>query len=137
MTNRRVHQGHVVGARQRIRDDLRIAQRVEAIAAYSDDKGGALEPAKRPAHAMDMLWSNASPMQVHYGDQDPIMPPELLADLRARLARWGVEHEVCIYPGANHAFSAPAPHMHHAEATAASWEATVRFLRPKLGLRGG
>jgi carboxymethylenebutenolidase len=91
----------------------------------------ALTP-KRPTHPMDLMWNIACPVLVIYGEADPIMPPELLAELRKRLEQWRVEHEVKLYPGASHAFAAPAPHMHHAEAAAASWQDAMSFLERRL-----
>jgi carboxymethylenebutenolidase len=88
---------------------------------------------KRPAHPIDLVWSITSPVLLIYGDQDPIMPPDLLAELRRRFDQWGIRNEVRIYPGAGHAFSADAPHMHNAEATAASWEAATNFLERNTG----
>lgn len=88
---------------------------------------------KRPADPMDLVWAIRCPVLVIYGDQDGIMPPDQLADLRKRFEQWGVQNEVRIYPGAGHAFSAPAPHMHHADASAASWQAAVAFVQRHLG----
>lgn len=90
---------------------------------------------KRPAHPMDMIWSIACPVLVIYGDQDPLMPPERLAELRRRLELWGVPHEIRIYQGAGHAFSAPAAHMHNAAATEASWAEARGFLERALAAR--
>lgn len=72
-------------------------------------------------------------MLVIYGDRDPIMPPERLAELRRRLEQWDVPHEIRIYEGAGHAFSAPAPHMHNAAAADASWRDAMAFLDRSLG----
>jgi len=83
---------------------------------------------KRPAHAMDLIWSITSPVLLIYGDQDPIMPPDLLNEIRSRFDRWGIANEVCIYPGAGHAFSADAEALHNADATAASWHAATGFM---------
>ncbi len=84
--------------------------------------------AKRPAHAMDMVWNINCPVMVIYGDKDTTMAPERLADLRSRFERWGVKNEIKIYPGAGHAFSAPAPHMYNAAAAAGSWTDAVNFV---------
>jgi carboxymethylenebutenolidase len=89
--------------------------------------------ARHPAHPVDMVWNAACPLLILYGDQDPLMPPELLADLRARLEQWNIQHDIRIYPGASHAFTAPAPHMHHAGATAAADAAALAFIRDPKG----
>jgi carboxymethylenebutenolidase len=82
-----------------------------------------------PVHPMDLIWQLNCPTLFIYGDQDMVMPPELLGDLRARIDRWGVEAEVRRYAGAGHAFSAPWGPMRHAEADRAAWQDAVDFLR--------
>ncbi len=84
--------------------------------------------ARHPAHPVDMVWSLACPVLLIYGDQDPLMPPDLLADLRGRFDQWGIDADIRLYPGASHAFTAPAPHMHHAEATIGAWDAATAFV---------
>lgn len=90
---------------------------------------------KRPVSPIDLMWNIAAPVLIIYGDADPIMPPELREEVKARLERWGVEHQFKLYPGAGHAFSAPAAHMHNAEATAQSWAAAIGFLKQRVGAR--
>jgi carboxymethylenebutenolidase len=82
-----------------------------------------------PVHPVDLLWQLTCPTLFIYGDQDPVMPPELLADLRERIDRWGVDAEVRLYAGAGHAFSAPWGVMRHDEADRAAWDDAVAFLR--------
>jgi carboxymethylenebutenolidase len=89
--------------------------------------------AKRPSHALDHIWSIACPVLLISGDQDPILSPAILAEFRERFERWGIRHDIRVYPGAGHAFSAEAPNMHHAEAAAASWTAATDFLARALG----
>jgi carboxymethylenebutenolidase len=81
-----------------------------------------------PVHAIDLLWMLTCPTLVIYGDEDPVMPPELLADLRARITQWSVPAEVRIYPGAGHAFSAPWGVMRHEASALASWADASAFL---------
>jgi carboxymethylenebutenolidase len=103
-----------------------------AVAFYpSQPTFGELTP-KRPAHLVDLLWMLTCPTLVIYGDQDVVMDAAGLADLRDRLARWDVDHELRVYEGAGHAFGAPTPLMHHAEAAEASWRDAVEFLRRRL-----
>ncbi|HMD46837.1 MAG TPA: dienelactone hydrolase family protein [Acidimicrobiales bacterium] len=90
--------------------------------------------AEHPVHPIDLLWSLRGPSLFLYGDEDPVMGPELLADLRGRLARWDVDATVITYPGAGHAFCAPVPPMRHDQADRAAWADAVAFaarhLRP-------
>jgi carboxymethylenebutenolidase len=92
----------------------------------------ALTP-KRPVHAIDLIWAIRSPVLMISGDQDAVLPPTVLEEIRRRFEQWGVRYENRLYPGAGHAFSADAPHMHNAEASAASWREATGFLRRHLG----
>jgi carboxymethylenebutenolidase len=83
---------------------------------------------KRPVHAWDLIWAIRSPVLVVSGGDDPILPPAVIDELRRRFEQNGVEHEIHVYAGAGHAFTGEARHMHHAEATAASWAAAKAFL---------
>ena len=76
---------------------------------------------QRPVHPMDLLWNVACPLHIVYGDQDPVMPAERLADLRHRLEQWGIEHQIHFFPGAGHAFSAPRGPLRNDAADRASW----------------
>ncbi len=87
---------------------------------------------KRPSHPMELMWNIPCPVMVIYGDEDYLMPPPLLEQLRANLVKWNIEHEIIVYPGAKHAFTAPSPEMHHAAATADSWKAANAFLAKHL-----
>jgi carboxymethylenebutenolidase len=86
-----------------------------------------------PTHPMDLIWQLTCPTLFIYGDQDMVMPPELLEDLRARIDRWGVDADVRRYPGAGHAFSAPWGPMRHAAADEAAWHDAVSFLKTHTG----
>lgn len=87
---------------------------------------------KRPTQPVDLLWNIACPVLVIYGDQDPIGTPEVIADLRARLTQWSIDHEIKVYAGAGHAFSAPFGPLRHADADRASWRDATDFLRRNL-----
>src|SRR6266496_2449301 len=69
-----------------------------------------------PVHPIDLLWQLTCPTLFIYGEDDMVMPADLLADLRARIERWSVDAEVRTYPGATHAFSAPWGPMRNEEA---------------------
>jgi carboxymethylenebutenolidase len=88
--------------------------------------------ARRPLQPVDLLWNIGCPVMFIYGDQDAVMAPERLADLRQRLEQWDIDHTIAIYPGAGHAFSAPVPPLRHDAADRASWVDAVRFLDTHL-----
>ena len=89
-----------------------------------------------PVHPIDLLWQLTCPTLFIYGDDDMVMPPDLLADLRARIDRWGVDAEVRTYPGATHAFSAPWGPMRNEEADRIAWGDAVAFLTTHTNVRG-
>ena len=82
-----------------------------------------------PAHLVDLLWAATCPMLIVYGDRDVVMSSEQLAQVRARLERWGVDHEVLTFPGAGHAFMAEADGFHHPQAAIAAHQSALDFLR--------
>ena len=86
----------------------------------------------RPAHPMDLLWLLTCPTLIIYGDDDIIMSAEQLDSVRAGLVSSGVDHEVRVYAGAGHAFSAPSPAFYHEAADLASWPDAVEFLQRAL-----
>jgi carboxymethylenebutenolidase len=75
------------------------------------------------------MWQLTCPTMFIYGDQDMVMPPDLLADVRSRIERWGIDAEVRQYPGAGHAFSAPWGPMRNADADQSAWADAVSFLQ--------
>lgn len=44
-------------------------------------------------------------MLMMYGDQDPIMPPDLPDDVRRRIDAWSIDCTVTLYGGAGHTFN--------------------------------
>ncbi len=63
---------------------------------------------RSPVHPIDLLWMLDTPTLFMYGEDDELMQPDTLADLRARIERWDVPAEVITYPGAGHAFTVPS-----------------------------
>jgi len=90
---------------------------------------------KRPVSARDLLWAIRSPVLLISGGDDPILPPDVIADLRARLKMAAIRHEVHVYKGAGHAFTGEARNLHHAEATRHSWSVANSFLADVLSMR--
>ena len=85
-----------------------------------------------PVHPVDLLWMLTSPTLFIYGDEDQVMPADLLADVRGRIARWSVPAEVRLYPGAGHAFTVPSGPMRHEESAVAAWTDATAFLDVQL-----
>ena len=92
---------------------------------------GELGPTK-PVHVVDLLWSIACPILFLIGDQDVVLPPDRLAELRGRLEQWNVDAAVKVYPGAGHAFNAHGSTLYHREADERSWDDAAAFLAEHL-----
>ena len=87
-------------------------------------------------------WEGAQPdytkmaaaVQGHYAEKDDYFNPEAVAGLDKQLEAAGVEHELFIYPGADHAFfNDTRPEVYDADAAATAWDRTLAFFRSKLG----
>jgi carboxymethylenebutenolidase len=88
--------------------------------------------ATRPAHPVDLVWNLNCPVFFAYGEQDPLMPPELLAKLRQRLRQWGIEHTIRIFPGCGHSFGAPIPGLHAPVSYQQAWDEALSFAADHL-----
>jgi len=86
-----------------------------------------------PVHPVDLLWQMTCPALFLYGDQDKLMPPGALADMRARIDYWKVDARVNVYPGAGHSFTCPRGPMRNAEANRAAWNDAITFLSEHMG----
>jgi len=82
--------------------------------------------AKHPVHAIDLLWNISSPILFLYGDQDFLA--DVMPEIQRRLEQWGIDHQMRVYEGAGHAFSAPDPPLRHDEADSASWADALAFV---------
>jgi carboxymethylenebutenolidase len=89
----------------------------------------------RPVQPVDLLWTIACPVMLIYGDNDPVWPPVMADDVRRRLDQWHIEHQINVYPGAGHAFSAPVAPLRHHDADVASWADAVAFVGRHLQSR--
>jgi carboxymethylenebutenolidase len=81
---------------------------------------------KRPLQPIDLLWSIACPLLLIHGDQDEILVG-VMPEIRRRLEHWQIQHEIRVYPGAGHAFSAPVPPLRNEAADIASWSDALAF----------
>lgn len=91
-----------------------------------------LSPA-RPVQPVDLLWQLTCPALFLYGDKDRLVSPQLLADMRARIDRWGVDARINLYAEAGHSFTCPRGPMRNAEADRAAWQDAITFLTKHLG----
>jgi carboxymethylenebutenolidase len=86
----------------------------------------------KPVHVTDLLWNIACPILFLIGDEDVVLPPDRLAELRGRLDRWGIDARVLVYPGAQHAFNAHGSVLYHEAADLQSWDDATAFLAAHL-----
>ncbi len=87
----------------------------------------------RPVHPIDLLWQVTCPALFLYGDQDKLMSPSLLADMRHRIDDWRVDARIKMYPGAGHSFTCPHGPMRNAEADRVAWNDAITFLSEHMG----
>ncbi len=87
-------------------------------------------------------WPGARPdyskmtasVQGHYAEKDDYFGPDAVAGLEQELAAAGVDSELFIYPGVDHAFFNDArPEVFDAGAAALAWGRTLDFLRSTVG----
>jgi carboxymethylenebutenolidase len=86
-----------------------------------------------PVHPIDLLWQVTCPALFLYGDQDKLMSPRVLADMRERIDYWKVDARIQMYPGAGHSFTCPRGSMRNDEADVAAWNDAVTFLSEHMG----
>ena len=88
---------------------------------------------RHPAHVIDLIWNIACPFLLLAGERDPVMSPELLAEVEGRLSRWGVDHHIRTYPGAGHAFCSPGFGDYSAATSEAAWRDGLQFVVDRIG----
>lgn len=102
---------------------LLLAARTPRVAAAVSFYGG------RPLDEADARQL-ACPILAFYGGRDQGIPPERIEQDRAMLTRHEVDHEIVVYPEADHAFfNDTRPHIYDREAAAAAWQRTLAFFR--------
>ena len=96
--------------------------------------GGIVNP--REGLKLEPLLSEADRIKVPvlclFGDKDASIPPSDVKAIRARLGMQPREHEVIVYPGAEHGFFCDERPSYKADAAADAWQRTVRWLELRL-----
>ena len=86
-------------------------------------------------------WPKAQPdyskikakVQGHYAENDSFAGPDMVRALEAQLRDLGVDAEMFIYPGAEHAFfNDTRPEVYDAASSKVAWERTTEFFRGQL-----
>jgi carboxymethylenebutenolidase len=92
-----------------------------------------LDPARKPHEPLDAVARIRCPVLGLYGEEDALIPPADVDQLRHRLAESGQPFEIRLYPGAGHAFmNDTRPAMYRPDAAADAWPRLVAFLRERL-----
>jgi carboxymethylenebutenolidase len=92
-----------------------------------------LSPAA-PVHPVDLLWQLTCPALFLYGDQDKLLPADVLGEMRTRIDHWQVDATINLYPGVGHSFTAPRGASRNAAADQAAWNDATTFLAEHLGV---
>ncbi|NQU72230.1 MAG: dienelactone hydrolase family protein [Rhodospirillales bacterium] len=74
---------------------------------------------------LDEVDKITCPVSWHFGDQDPVVPMEEVAEIQKAFAG-RANAEITVFPGATHNFSMPQKDGYHAEAAAAARKAVLR-----------
>ena len=89
--------------------------------------------ANKPTSPLDMTPSLGCPLLGLFGEEDALIPPGDVEELRLRLGENGKDFECVTYPGAGHAFLNEArPEAFRPEAAADAWERALRFFDQHL-----
>jgi hypothetical protein len=82
-----------------------------------------------PIQPLDLLPGLAVPVQLHFGDEDPLVLPHHVTQLRERLAPRRLTWQVLTYPGARTAFLEPARPGYSGRTARTAWARIRAFLR--------
>ena len=88
--------------------------------------------ATQPQHPIDMIWQIRCPVLLIMGDEDPVWPPDLVAEVTRRFARWSIPLETEVYRGAGHTFAGHFEDWHRPEAATAAMTRALTFLAERL-----
>lgn len=84
------------------------------------------------ATSTELLNPISWPVLGVFGDQDAIIPVDMVSDFENSLNTLGIENEVYIYEGVGHAFANPSNPNFAPEATEQAWARTLNFLARHL-----
>jgi carboxymethylenebutenolidase len=76
------------------------------------------------------------PVLMLFGDRDSSIPQSDVQAIRKRLAMQPREHEIVVYPGAEHGFNCDERESFHPEASADAWKRTIKWLELRLKALG-
>ena len=71
-------------------------------------------------------------IECFFGGQDAMIPAEQVDAIRASLGDAGVDHEVVVYPDADHGFHCDQRGSFDADASADAWQRTLALFAARL-----
>lgn len=83
-------------------------------------------------HYLDAAVDLKCPILMHFAADDPHVPPQTVAAIRARMGAWD-NVDIHVYPGAEHGFNRHGYPCHNEAAAAAARERTLAHFRRHLG----
>ena len=90
-------------------------------------------PAHKPQSPLDMAPRLGCPWLGMFGENDPLIPNNDVAELRSLLQSAGRDFEIVQYPDAGHAFfNDSRPEMYRPEAARDAWPRAVGYLKERL-----
>lgn len=107
-------------------------QALQAALALPTELDAAVIYYGQPVIDADRLAALQMPVLGLFGAEDASFPPDTLAAFEAALAEAGVEHEIVVYPGADHAFANPSGEKYQPEAAEDAWQKTTALLARAL-----
>jgi carboxymethylenebutenolidase len=87
---------------------------------------------EKPAQPLDLLPGRACPLLCHFGELDPVAPPNHVDELERRLSGQLAAAQVFRYPQVGHAFMNPSRPGWNEAAAERAWQRTLRFLDEAL-----
>ncbi len=124
------------------RQSLLFACSNETIDAAVDCWGGFIDratpdqetTANRPNKPIEMVDKLKGPLFAAFGAEDENPSPQVAEELRQRLRRSGLPHQVKVYPNAGHAFLADYRPSYQRDAAFTLWGDVTTFLGNQLSL---
>jgi carboxymethylenebutenolidase len=89
----------------------------------------------KPRSPMDYVPELNAPLLGHHGELDDLVPPEAVAEFKARLAENGKVNEIYSYPGCGHAFHEDYRPVYRPVAAHEAWQRTLVFFKWHLRAR--
>ena len=106
------------------------------VAAAASFYGGGIAGAKGPggdASTLSRTGQIGGRIVCLFGEKDGLIPADQVKAIRAALATHGIDHEVVVYPGADHGFFCDQRATYQKAAADDAWRRVKELYRAKLG----